>query len=162
MAVEIERKFLVAGEHWRLNEDGSDSVGIAFRQGYLPCEGLTTVRIRLEGEQAKLTIKGKNEGLTRSEFEYPIPVADAVDMLDNLCRRPLIEKTRYYRPQGELTWEIDVFEGDNAGLVVAEVELESEDQAVELPDWIGQEVSGDPRYYNVNLVANPYRLWQGK
>lgn len=162
MAVEIERKFLVADERWRVNEDGSAVEGIAFRQGYLPCEGLTTVRVRLEGDQARLTIKGKNEGLTRSEFEYPIPVGDAMDMLDNLCQRPLIEKIRYCRSQGDLTWEIDVFEGENAGLVVAEVELISEDQMVEMPEWVGQEVSGDPRYYNVNLVSNPYCHWQQK
>ena len=160
MAIEIERKFLVISDAWRRREDGSELDGVPYRQGYIPSEGMTTVRIRLQGDEAKLTIKGKNQGLSRAEFEYDIPISDAQQMLDNLCSRPLIEKTRYLRPQGNLTWEIDVFEGDNAGLVVAEVELESEDQPVELPDWLGQEVSDDPRYYNVNLVLNPYRRWR--
>ena len=160
MAVEIERKFLVASDSWRQSEDGGELQGVAFRQGYIPTEGLTTVRVRLEGDQAKLTIKGKNQGLSRAEFEYAIPVSDAEQMLDNLCARPLIEKTRYFYPYAGFTWEIDVFEGENAGLVIAEVELESEDQLVELPPWLGAEVSADPRYYNVNLVANPYCNWR--
>lgn len=160
MAVEIERKFLVASDSWRQSEDGGELQGVAFRQGYIPTEGLTTVRVRLEGDQAKLTIKGKNQGLSRAEFEYAIPVSDAEQMLDNLCARPLIEKTRYFYPYAGFTWEIDVFEGENAGLVIAEVELESEDQPVELPPWLGAEVSADPRYYNVNLVANPYCNWR--
>ncbi len=160
MAIEIERKFLVEGDGWRLDDDGAEVSGVPFRQGYIPTEGLTTVRVRLEGDQAKLTIKGKNQGLSRAEFEYPIPVDDAEQMLDNLCSRPLIEKTRYLRSYQGVTWEIDVFEGDNAGLVVAEVELHSEDQQVALPEWLGEEVSGDPRYYNVNLVSNPYCNWR--
>ena len=160
MAVEIERKFLVSSDRWRFNEDGTAIQGTPFRQGYIPSQGLATVRVRLEGEEARLTIKGENQGLARMEFEYPIPLEDARQMLDSLCRRPLIEKTRYCRPAAGVLWEIDVFEGENSGLVVAEVELESEDQVVSLPDWIGQEVSGDPRYYNVNLVANPYSRWR--
>ncbi|MBA53997.1 MAG: adenylate cyclase [Pseudomonadales bacterium] len=160
MAVEIERKFLVANDDWRRLKDGSELSGIPFRQGYVPTEGMTTVRVRLEGDKAKLTIKGKNQGLSRAEFEYEIPLSDAEQMLDNLCARPLIEKTRYFRPEAGVTWEIDVFAGDNAGLVVAEVELQSEDQQLDLPNWLGQEVSDDPRYYNVNLVSNPYRNWR--
>lgn len=159
MAVEIERKFLVQNDNWKASDDGAPLQGLRFRQGYIPAEGLTTVRVRLEGPAAKLTIKGKNEGLARAEFEYPIPLDDANAMLDSLCAKPLIEKTRYCRTEHGLVWEIDVFEGENEGLIVAEVELEREDQQVNLPDWVGQEVSGDPRYYNVNLVSNPYRGW---
>jgi len=146
MAIEIERKFLVSSDEWRTRPDGSVTPGTLFCQGYIPTEGLTTVRVRIEGEQARLTIKGKNEGLARTEFEYPIPLADARQMLDNLCARPLIEKTRYCYEYAGLVWEIDVFAGDNAGLVVAEVELASVEQSVALPDWVGQEVSQDPRY----------------
>lgn len=160
MAIEIERKFLVLNDTWRRQPDGGELPGVPFRQGYIPTEGMTTVRVRLEGNQAKLTIKGQNQGLTRAEFEYPIPTADAEDMLDQLCSRPLIEKTRYFRAEQDVTWEIDVFEGENAGLVIAEVELQSEDQQVDLPDWLGEEVSEDPRYYNVNLVTNPYSKWR--
>lgn len=160
MAVEIERKFLVCNDEWQRQADGSPVTGVRFRQGYIPTEGLTTVRVRLEGDQAKLTIKGENRGLTRTEFEYDIPLDHANEMLDNLCAAPLIEKTRYYRREQGMLWEIDVFEGENAGLVVAEVELEAENQPFARPDWVGQEVSGDPRYYNVNLVANPYRNWR--
>ncbi|MCP5018755.1 MAG: CYTH domain-containing protein [Ketobacter sp.] len=159
MGVEIERKFLLQNSDWKSLGDGSELVGVRFRQGYIPTEGFTTVRVRIEGDVAKLTVKGKNTGLSRAEFEYTIPVADANEMLGNLCTKPLIEKTRYCRDEAGLKWEIDVFEGDNAGLVVAEVELESEHQQIELPAWIGQEVSGDARYYNVSLVTNPYRNW---
>jgi len=118
------------------------------------------VRVRVKGDTGYLTIKGATHGAVRSEYEYPIPLEDAHAMLDNLCLRPLIEKARYTLEYQGLVWEIDVFEGDNAGLVIAEVELESEEQDIALPDWAGEEVTGDVRYYNANLVANPYCNWR--
>jgi CYTH domain-containing protein len=117
------------------------------------------VRIRTEGARAVLTIKGLTTGVSRLEFEYEIPRADADRLLDEVCERPLIEKTRYRLPAGEVTWEIDEFHGENAGLVVAEVELKREDQPFERPAWLGHEVSGDPRYFNANLIAHPFREW---
>lgn len=153
MAEEIERKFLVDGEGWRSGQ------GTLYRQGYLSTEKERTVRVRITGDSAALTVKGITRGATRAEFEYPIPVADAAQMLDTLCRRPLIEKRRHVLEHGGLTWEVDEFLGDNAGLVVAEVELTREDQAIERPPWLGEEVTGDPRYYNANLVDHPYSEW---
>ena len=115
--------------------------------------------LRLEGDVGKLTIKGKVQGISRSEYEYPIPQQDAAEMLDNLCLRPLIEKTRYRIEFAGLVWEVDEFYGVNEGLILAEVELESEDAEFARPDWVGQEVSGNPRYYNANLVKDPYTEW---
>lgn len=159
MAVEIERKYLIKNDQWQVDGNGENLVGVRFRQGYLSSNPEATVRVRLQGDAAKLTIKGKTKGISRAEYEYDIPLQDANAMLDSLCQKPLIEKVRYFRKLGELTWEIDVFEGDNQGLVVAEVELESEHQNIDLPNWVGEEVSGDPRYYNVNLIAHPYKDW---
>lgn len=153
MAKEIERKFLVDGDEWR-----SLGRGEVFRQGYLSTVKERTVRIRAVGEQAWITVKGLTVGATRSEFEYAIPLADAEQMLE-LCERPIIEKTRHVVEAGGLRWEIDEFAGDNRGLVVAEVELDDPDQSIELPDWIGAEVTDDPRYYNANLIAHPYSVW---
>ncbi len=154
MGLEIERKFLVVSDAWRVG-----AVGIEFRQGYLSTHKERTVRVRLEGEQGKLTIKGLTRGASRRELEYVIPPADANTMLDELCEQPLIEKTRYRVPTGDVVWEIDEFRGANAGLVVAEVELRSEDQQLVLPPWVGHEVTGDRRYFNSNLVARPYSTW---
>jgi len=156
MAKEIERKFLVTGEPWR-----AASPGATYRQGYLSSQPERSVRVRSDGTKAKLTVKGLTRGATRDEFEYEIPLADAEAMLDQLCERPLIEKTRYLVPFGGRTWEIDVFEGDNRGLVVAEVELASEDQPLTLPPWVAREVTDDPRYFNANLVQNPFKNWRG-
>ena len=155
MGEEIERKFLVAGEQWREGAHGT-----SYRQGFLSTEPERTVRVRVAGPRGSITVKGKNVGARRAEFEYEIPVGDAERMLDTLCKRPLIEKVRYTLLAGAHTWEIDVFEGDNAGLVVAEIELGSEDEAFAKPGWVGDEVTDDPRYFNSNLVANPYRTWQ--
>lgn len=157
MGQEIERKFLVEGDAWRALAEGT-----RYRQGYLSTVKERTVRVRTIGDKAYLTIKGITQGIARAEFEYEIPLADANALLDDLCERPLIEKDRYKILHGGLTWEVDEFFGENAGLVLAEVELEAEDQVVELPDWVGQEVSDDPRYYNANLIASPYRTWGGK
>ena len=154
MSLEIERKFLVRGEDWRAH--GS---GIPYRQGYLSTVPERTVRVRLIRDKGYLTIKGIAVGATRAEYEYEIPAGEASEMLDNLCERPLIEKMRYRVEHQGLTWEIDVFDGDNTGLIIAEVELEEEHQAIMLPDWVGEEVTGDPRYYNANLIADPFTGW---
>lgn len=155
MGIEIERKFLVVGDSWR-----SLASGKVYRQGYISTIGLTTVRVRTVGDQGYLTIKGAVEGITRSEFEYPIPKVDADTMLSTLCDLPLIEKTRYRIEQNGLVWEVDEFAGENDGLVLAEVELSDAEQAIDLPEWLGAEVSGDPRYFNSNLARHPFRRWQ--
>jgi CYTH domain-containing protein len=156
MAKEIERKFLVKGDKWK-----SLGTGIIYRQGYIATSGKETVRVRVIGDRAYLTIKGPKKGQTRAEFEYEIPLEDAQEILDTLCLRPLIEKKRYKIKQGNLIWEVDEFAGENQGLVVAEVELNEENQTIELPDWIDREVS-DPKYYNSSLVKYPYSQWQDK
>lgn len=155
MAIEIERKFLVKDDSWRSLADQ----GTAYRQGYLIGAREASVRVRIEGDEAFLNIKGMTLSVTRQEFQYPIPVRDAAELLDTLCEKPLIEKTRYRLQHAGHEWEIDVFAGANAGLVVAEVELQSETEHIELPGWAGIEVSTDPRYYNVNLVKHPYSSW---
>jgi len=154
MGQEIERKFLVKGTAWK-----AQAAGMLYRQGYLSSVKERTVRVRIGGEKAFLTIKGLNKGVTRMEFEYPVPVDDAAAMLDGLCERPLIEKTRYVLPSGGYTWEIDEFHGDNDGLVVAEVELQRADDKPPLPEWVGEEVSSDARYFNSNLVKKPFKTW---
>jgi adenylate cyclase len=153
MGKEIERKFLVDGNDWR------KAPGATYRQGYLSTAKERTVRVRVTDDQGYVTIKGVSKGATRVEYEYEIPMQDAQEMLDTLCERPLIEKRRYKINYRGLTWEVDAFLGENEGLVLAEVELESEDQTVERPPWIGQDVTDDPRYFNVNLVRRPYRDW---
>ncbi|AUT01949.1 adenylate cyclase [Nostoc sp. CENA543] len=153
MAKEIERKFLVKGDAWRQLAEGS-----LYRQGYIASQG-TTVRVRIVKNQGYLTIKGPTVNYSRSEFEYPIPLADAQEMLDTLCVRPLIEKTRYKINVNDLVWEVDEFAGVNKGLILAEVELTDESQQIELPDWIGEEVSGNPKYYNSYLVKHPFSEW---
>ena len=154
MATEIERKFLVVDDAWRAR-----TTGTAFRQGYLSTVKERTVRVRAAGDLGYLTIKGITVGAVRSEFEYEIPLADADQLLDDLCERPLIEKTRYEIEAGGFTWEIDVFGGVNEGLIVAEVELDSEGQQIVLPEWVGAEVTNDPRYFNSNLIAHPFSEW---
>jgi len=154
MGIEIERKFLVIGDSWR-----EKATGILFRQGYLSTEPERTVRVRLEGDVGKLTIKGKSEGISRNEYEYEIPKQDAAELLDNLCQKPLIEKTRYRVEHARKTWEVDEFHGANDGLILAEIELEEEASEFGLPDWTGAEVSHDPRYFNASLVRNPFRNW---
>lgn len=153
MAQEIERKFLVTGDTWRQVD------GTLYRQGYLNTIKERTVRVRRKGEQGYLTIKGETVGATRLEFEYEIPADDADQMLDVLCERPLIEKKRYKVEHQGLIWEVDEFFGENEGLILAEVELTHEDQSVPKPNWIGEEVTDDPRYFNANLVNHPYRQW---
>lgn len=154
MGLEIERKFLVRDEEWR-----SLGQGVLLRQGYLSSAPERVVRVRVEGDSAMLTIKGKSRGATRSEWEYPIPLEDARAFLDGLCERPIIEKKRYRIPHAGMVWEVDEFFGENAGLVVAEIELESEDQAFSKPEWVGEEVTHDARYFNANLLKHPYSTW---
>ncbi len=154
MGTEIERKFLVKGDSWR----GRDS-GVMVRQGYLVTQEERSVRVRITGEKGYLAVKGRARGIVRPEYEYEIPLEDAVEML-NLCIGHLIEKKRYLVPHQGLTWEIDEFLGLNQGLLVAEIELESAEQEIDLPEWAGKEVSGDPRYLNANLVHEPYGEWQ--
>lgn len=155
MGIEIERKFLLSGDGWK-----GLAKGDTIRQGYLSTDQERVVRIRIMNREAFMTIKSSTDGLFRNEWEYPIPFADAEDMLDRLCLRPLIEKTRYRIPYEGMVWEVDEFFGENAGLVVAEIELASVDQVFARPGWVGEEVTTDPRYYNTNLMLNPYRTWK--
>ncbi len=152
MGTEIERKFLVTGDGWRRGKRSRLS------QGYLCASLDRSVRVRLEDGVGTLNVKGPAKGLARAEFEYRIPRKDAAALL-TLCLRPLIEKTRTRVRFGGLTWEVDEFFGDNAGLIVAEVELDRADRAVALPPWVGKEVSRDPRYLNASLLRRPYRTW---
>ena len=152
MAKEIERKFLVKDDTWR------NAKGIKFRQGYLSSVKERTVRVRTKEDKGYLTIKGVAVGATRMEFEYEIPRKDADRLLD-ICEQPLIEKNRYTINCGGFVWEVDEFFGENQGLIIAEIELQSEDQAFPKPDWIGDEVTRDPRYFNSNLIKNPFTAW---
>lgn len=157
MAIEIERKFLVKGTQWKNPESGE-----LFRQGYLSLDPEQTVRVRVVGGRGSITIKGKTDGVSRVEYEYQIPLDDALEMLEQLCVKPQIEKIRYSVSHAGFVWEVDEFLGENAGLVVAEIELSTDEQSFELPEWVGQEVSDDPRYYNSSLVINPYSRWTEK
>ena len=158
MAIEIERKFLVLAEHWRAQVELSKRV----RQAYLNREAGFTARVRIvDDAKATLTIKSSRAGMKRLEFEYEIPLQDGMQLV-MLGQGAVIEKTRHIVHSAGLVWEIDEFEGDNTGLIVAEVELQTEHQELELPDWVGQEVTGDPRYYNSNLAAKPLSVWNSE
>jgi adenylate cyclase len=154
MGIEIERKFLVKGEDWKKQGDGQ-----RYQQGYLSSHPDRTVRVRTVGNSGYLTIKGRTTGASRAEYEYPIPYPDAQEMLEQLCEKPIIEKLRYRIDYKGLLWEIDEFQGENRGLVVAEVELTDAQQMVVLPDWIDREVTAEARYYNANLVNHPFSQW---
>jgi len=155
MATEIERKFLVLNEDWQVHINAE----LQIVQGYLATNEFSSTRIRIQNDKANINIKSATLGITRTEFEYAIPVDDARLMLDDLCVKPVIEKTRFTVEHMNHTWEIDVFSGDNQGLIVAEIELSSPDEAFEKPSWLGEEVSNDARYYNVCLVKTPYKTW---
>jgi adenylate cyclase len=155
MGTEIERKFLLADDSWRSSVERSERMV----QGYLNDQGPVSLRARVAGERAWLNIKSRTLGISRDEFEYEIPFEDAERMLDHLTTGPVIDKTRHYLHHGDRLWEIDEFHGENDGLVVAEVELEAVDQPFARPDWLGEEVSQDARYYNVSLVKMPYCQW---
>jgi adenylate cyclase len=154
VGVEIERKFLLAGDGWR-------ALGqpVLLRQGYLSSDPERVVRVRVEGDHACITIKGRSSGATRGEWEYPIPLADANELLERLCQQPIVEKYRSKVEFAGNVWEVDEFIGVNQGLVLAEIELQAEDQAFDKPEWIGAEVTDDKRYYNSNLVRHPYSSW---
>lgn len=155
MALEIERKYLVINEKWRESVESEKSI----RQGYLSSSGSASVRVRIAGDKANINIKSATAGISRLEYEYDIPLQDAEELLDQLAEKPLIEKTRYRVRQGDHLWDLDQFFGENQGLVVAEVELDAEDEAFEKPEWAGDEVSDDRRYYNASLIKHPYSRW---
>ena len=154
MGTEIERKFLVRDNSFR-----SMAQGTRYRQGYLSSAKERVVRVRTIDDKGFLTIKGITTGATRVEYEYEIPLKEAEAMLDELCEQPLIEKNRYKIAYKGFIWEVDEFFGENQGLILAEVELESEDQSYDKPEWIADEVTGDPKYFNSNLIKNPYKNW---
>lgn len=154
MGWEIERKFLVIGDAWR-----QGARGVLCRQGYLVASDDLVVRVRVAGDRACLTIKGRKRGLSCPEYEYPIPISDALQVLEQVYPAPFIEKIRYALDYKGMPWVVDEFKGDNDGLVIAEVELEEERQIIALPDWAGREVSHDPKYWNVNLMKHPYGRW---
>lgn len=156
MAQETERKFLVKDETWR----AESREGRLYRQGYLSRVKERIVRVRTAGQKGSITVKGITKGISRAEFEYEIPLEDANQMLEHLCEKALIEKIRYKVLYEDMTWEVDEFKGENEGLVLAEVELSDENQKIVLPPWVGDEVSGDPRYYNANLVEHPFCRWK--
>lgn len=155
MAVEIERKFLVVNDSWKAQVESESTL----KQGYLSAEKSLSIRVRIAKGRAQLTIKGTTSGISRSEYEYEIPQQDAQEMMDNLVSGSVIDKTRYKVRCGDHLWDLDLFHGDNQGLIMAEVELASEEEAFQMPDWAGQEVSDDPRYYNANLITHPYCDW---
>lgn len=156
MGIEIEHKFLVRDDRWRQEIERS----VRMRQGYLTSDARCSVRVRVAGGQGFLNIKSGTLGIRRSEYEYPIPQAEAEEILDALCEKPLLEKTRHFVRHGQHVWEIDEFAGDNAGLIVAEVELSRPDEPFARPDWLGEDVSHDIRYYNSQLVRHPYKTWR--
>ena len=155
MAIEIERKFRLRNDSWRAEVRESTLL----RQGYLANTGRASVRVRIAGAQGWLSVKAMSACIARAEFEYPIPVAEAEEMLGHLCEGPSIEKWRHLVVHDGSGWEIDEFLGENAGLVVAELELTAEDQRFSRPAWLGPEVSSEERYYNFRLAQHPYRLW---
>jgi adenylate cyclase len=155
MSLEIERKFLVRDDGWRSQVTGAAGL----RQGYLANTAASSVRVRIAGEQGWLSVKAMQPGLAREEFEYAIPLADAAALLADFTDGPLIEKTRHRVPVGDHEYEIDEFQGANRGLVVAEVELDAPDENFPRPDWLGDEVTDDPRFYNFRLAREPFRDW---
>ncbi|MDB5052139.1 MAG: adenylate cyclase [Bacilli bacterium] len=153
---EIERKFLVTDASYK-----SRNTGILYKQGYLNSDFERTVRVRVTDREGFITIKSKNIGLTRAEFEYEIPLDDANEMIHTLCEKPIIEKIRYKIEYKGVVWEVDEFLGENQGLVIAEIELGNETDEVVFPEWLGREVSQDTKYYNSNLIRHPFKHWEG-
>jgi adenylate cyclase len=156
MAIEIEHKFLLANDGWR--EQVSHSV--IYKQGYLSSQATSSIRVRISDKQAWLNIKSATIGTQRSEYEYEIPLSEAHEILDSLCLKPVIEKTRHFVTHETHLWEIDEFDGENTGLIVAEIELDALEETFAKPDWVGAEVTQDVRYYNNNLAKNPYSAWR--
>lgn len=155
MGIEIEKKFLLINDDWK-----KDTTSTIYYQGYLHSGAGKTVRVRIAGEKSFLTIKGKHSGISRMEFEYAIPMEDAKVLLEELCEKPIIHKKRYLKNHGGFLWEIDEFYGENQGLILAEIELEDEQQNFPKPTWVGKEVTHDGRFYNANLRVNPYKNWK--
>lgn len=153
MPLEIERKFLVTSDAWRCNAEGKE-----YSQGYLSANIHATVRVRIEGEKGFITVKGPIKGLCRSEFEYSVPLNEAIEM-QQLCETPLVTKTRYRIPHDGHIWEVDEFHGENEGLIIAEIELSDEKEIISLPEWLGEEVSSDRRYCNSRLAVTPFKNW---
>lgn len=156
MAKEIERKFLINHEKWHILNKNE---GVLFRQGYLLASPAKTIRVRIADEKGFLTIRGATEGITRSEFEYEIPRKEAEELLEQFADSEIL-KLRYFIIDKEYKWDVDVFLGENEGLILAEIELETEGEDIILPDWVEQEVSYDPRYFNANLIENPFKNWK--
>jgi adenylate cyclase len=159
MGIEIERKFLLKNDNWKSLVSETRVIKQGYLQSGLETSQKSSVRIRISNEQADINIKSVELKITRQEYEYPIPLADAEQMLATLCDGVVIEKTRYYVPFASHLWEVDIFSGDNAGLQMAEIELGAIDEKFELPEWIGQEVSEDERFYNIYLLKHPFRAW---
>ncbi len=157
MGQEIERKFLVKDFSFRDEAFRTDTI----KQGYISVNPGKSVRVRIKNKQAFLTIKGKTNGFTRAEFEYEIPLQEAQQMIEMFCDT-IIVKERFFVKYDDFTWEVDIFHGDNEGLVLAEIELNSEKTSFEIPDWAGKEVTGDVKYYNANLISHPYSQWNKK
>lgn len=155
MGVEIERKFLLQNDNWRDQVKSSSMI----RQGYLAPLDTSSVRVRIEGDSANINVKSATIGISRLEYEYEIPMQDALEMLDLLCPKPQVHKTRHRVAIANHIWEIDEFYDENEGLIVAEIELRNENESFDKPDWLAEEVSDDPRYYNVNLIKHPYSQW---
>ena len=160
MPIEIERKFLIKNNSWLEQVSHSSRI----RQGYFAHPdsnnaAKASLRVRIEDQKANINIKSATLGMRRMEYEYPVPVNEATEMLDQLCETPQIDKTRHQIKTGQHVWEIDVFYGDNEGLIVAEIELTTENEVFEIPDWLGDEVTDNIRYYNVNLLKHPYKNW---
>jgi len=156
MAIEVEHKFLLANASWREQINYS----VDYRQGYLSSVANTSVRVRISDTHAWLNIKSAVIGSFRNEYEYEIPLSDADEIISHLCQKPIIEKTRHFVKHDGHTWEIDEFYGDNQGLIVAEIELQTVGEIFSKPAWLGQEVTNDLRYYNNNLVITPYSQWR--
>lgn len=156
MGIEIERKFLVKNETFKDLAQAE-----IYHQGFLSTNKERVVRVRISSaHKAWLTIKGLSQGVSRPEYEYAIPVTDAEFILNNLCKKPTIVKKRYHIPIGKMIWEVDEFLNENEGLVLAEIELSNEQQVFEIPEWIGKEVTGEKKYYNVFLIKHPYKTWK--
>jgi adenylate cyclase len=155
VALEIERKFIVINDLWNKSVISQKVI----KQGYIATTSKATVRVRLAGDQAYINIKGSTVGIRRREYEYPIPVEEAQELLEHMVTGTVIDKVRYKVRCGDHHWDLDLFQGPNQGLVVAEIELEHEDEQFEMPEWAGEEVSGDTRYYNASLVKYPFCDW---
>lgn len=159
MAIEIERKFLLKNDSWKSQVTKTCVIKQGYLQSGLETSQKSSVRIRISNQQANINVKSVDLIMVRQEYEYEIPLADAEKMLNTLCGDVVIEKTRFYVPFASHIWEVDVFAGENTGLKMAEIELDSVDESFEIPEWIAEEVTNDERYYNIHLLKNPYKMW---